>query len=663
MNLKDRTIVVSWIFYNVWRRLRLPVFLDSPLSPVWPCLRPRAASSIWAGWGYRRSGRFAQRVAKKQGLDCVLLEDGFLRSVGIGMKNPPMSIVVDDKGIYYDATKPSRLELLIGRDLLQHERKRAQALIEAWREARVSKYNHLREYAGALPDRYVLVIDQTYGDNSIIHGMADERSFHRMLDAALSENPDCTALVKIHPAVFAGLKKGHFSPSKLASVSRVRVLAEDVHPVSLIEKAEAIYTVTSQVGFEGLLYGKRVRTFGMSFYGGWGLTEDELPAPGRRKPVQLENLAHAALVEYPRYIDPETGSRCGPERLIEWMGLQRKIRERMPASVHAVGFSRWKKPIVKDYFQGSSVGFVDSIDQVPEGSTALVWGRSGNGAALNSEGPGKTLCVEDGFLRSVGLGAGKIRPLSLVIDSQGIYYDSTRPSDLEHLLQTSVFDPGILARAAALGKRIVDERLTKYNVGAGKKQRLIKAEKGERRIILVPGQVESDASILFGAPGVSTNMELLKAVRSRNMEAYIVYKPHPDVVAGFRERGRDENRSADWCDEVIVDCDIALLFDCVDEIHTLTSLAGFEALLRGKKVVAYGQPFYAGWGLTEDLFPVARRARCLTLDELVAGALIMYPVYLSRTTGRYSTPERALDELLAWRDKGAVQEMRRTGDL
>ena len=89
----------------------------------------------------------------------------------------------------------------------------------------------------------------------------------------------------------------------------------------------------------------------------------------------------------------------------------------------------------------------------------------------------------------------------------------------------------------------------------------------------------------------------------------------------------------------------------VDELHTLTSLAGFEALLRGKTVVCYGQPFYSGWGLTSDMIPVARRTRQLTLNELVAGALMLYPTYISRTTGRFTTPERALDELLAWRQQ------------
>jgi capsular polysaccharide export protein len=81
----------------------------------------------------------------------------------------------------------------------------------------------------------------------------------------------------------------------------------------------------------------------------------------------------------------------------------------------------------------------------------------------------------------------------------------------------------------------------------------------------------------------------------------------------------------------------------------LTSLIGFEALLRGTQVVCWGQPFYAGWGLTQDRHPHARRTRRLALDELVAGALLRYPVYLSRVDGLNCTPEQALDELLQWR--------------
>jgi capsular polysaccharide export protein len=72
----------------------------------------------------------------------------------------------------------------------------------------------------------------------------------------------------------------------------------------------------------------------------------------------------------------------------------------------------------------------------------------------------------------------------------------------------------------------------------------------------------------------------------------------------------------------------------VDEVHVNTSLAGFEALLRGKCVTTHGVPFYAGWGLTRDLGPVpVRRTARRSLDELVAATLLQYPRYLDPVTG------------------------------
>jgi capsular polysaccharide export protein len=593
-----------------------------------------------AGWGLRPTAARARRTALRHGLRYLALEDGFLRSIELGPREPPLSLVVDDLGIYYDAARPSRLEEWVRQGCTADQAVRAQALVMGWREAQVSKYNHQRDPAGDLPSRYVLAVDQTSGDASVRYGLAGPEHFRRMLDAAVAENPDCTVLLKIHPDVMAGKRRGYFDPHKAQQDSRIKVLAEDVHPAALIEKAEAIYTVTSQLGFEGLLWGKRVRCFGMPFYAGWGLTEDELPSPERRGAASLEALVHAALVAYPRYIDPETGERCEPERLIAWMGLQRRMRARYPAKVYAAGFSRWKRPLVRFYFAGSTVRFVRSPRMAPAGATLAVWGRREVAADVN------LIRMEDGFLRSVGLGADLVRPLSWVMDNLGIYYDATRPSRLEQLLQTTVFDASLLARAAALRETIRRHGLTKYNVGAGHWQR-----PAAGRVILVPGQVESDASIAWGSPGIKRNIELLQAVRVANPDAHVIYKPHPDVVAGLRKRGAGEEEAARFCDETVIDCAMGELLDGVDEVHTLTSLAGFEALLRDKKVVCYGQPFYAGWGLTRDIHPLPRRTRRLSVDELVAGVLLLYPVYVSRATGRFTTVERALHELLAWREQ------------
>ena len=140
---------------------------------------------------------------------------------------------------------------------------------------------------------------------------------------------------------------------------------------------------------------------------------------------------------------------------------------------------------------------------------------------------------------------------------------------------------------------------------------------------MVPGQVQLDASIQYGAPGIPSNMSLLQSVRKANPSAHIIYKPHPDVVAGLRKKGEGEDEAVRWCNEVVPDTVMGELLTVVDEVHVLTSLAGFEALLRGKTVTCYGQPFYAGWGLTHDLVPLTRRTGRLTIDELAAGTLIL----------------------------------------
>jgi capsular polysaccharide export protein len=315
----------------------------------------------------------------------------------------------------------------------------------------------------------------------------------------------------------------------------------------------------------------------------------------------------------------------------------------LPETVYAMGFSWRKRAIVRRFAAPSGVVFVRHGREVPTKGTLLLWGSTA--APIDLAPSVRHVRLEDGFLRSVGLGADLVAPVSWVFDDEGIYYDATRPSRLERLLGETDFSPALLERAASLRAEICASALTKYNVGSAAWRRPAAA----RRVILVPGQVESDASIRLGALGIRTNMGLLKAVREANPDAWLVYKPHPDVLAGLRKAGAGEGEARDWCDEVVTDASMAALLDAVDEVHVLTSLAGFEALLRGRKVVCHGMPFYAGWGLTSDQLHCGRRKRMLSIDALVAGALILYPSYVSRITGQKVAPEESLRELVAWR--------------
>ena len=317
-------------------------------------------------------------------------------------------------------------------------------------------------------------------------------------------------------------------------------------------------------------------------------------------------------------------------------------------TMYALGFALRKRQYLRACIKTERLVFVDSVKRVPAGAQLLVWGLP----RLSTLAPGvRVIHVEDGFLRSVGLGADWIRPMSWVVDGRGMYFDATRESDLESILATVDWSPELLQRACALRERIVQLGLTKYNVGTGSWSR----PKECRTVVLVPGQVETDASIRWGSPVVRGNLALLQRVRAACPDAYIVYKPHPDVVAGLRLRGLQESKVVEYCDELVLHAPMHQLLEQVDEVHVMTSLAGFEALLRGRKVVCYGQPFYAGWGLTTDVHPPERRRRLLSLDALVAGALILYPRYFSQTGSADSTPERALDDLDAWRSSAAAQ--------
>jgi capsular polysaccharide export protein len=525
----------------------------------------------------------------------------------------------------------SALETAIGAAYSPAQQARARQLQGLWQSQQLSRYNHARAYALPLPPHYVVVVDA-----------GDAAGSARMLAAALAEYPDAQVLVLPCPDV-PGQRR------TLADAARVQALAADVHPAAVLAGAQAVYCQASSLGWEGLLWGKRVRTFAMPYYAGWGLTDDGVPPPLGRQPVPLANLLYAVLVACAAYVDPETAQRCEPERLLAWAGWQRVQRGRFPARLYAYGFSDYKKPIVRRFFQGSAVLF--DVAQPPEQATLVVWGRQALTVLPENAKQWHTIRLEDGFIRSVGLGADLIRPLSWALDSTGIYYDATRPSDLEAYLQNYPFDTALLARARQLRERLAAARLTKYNVGTGGWQRPPGSLAGP--VILVPGQVESDASLAYGALGLRTNLGLLMAVRSAEPTAYIIYKPHPDVVAGLRQAGQDEAQTHLWCDEIVVDVAMGQLLEQVDEVHTLTSLTGFEALLRGKRVVCYGLPFYAGWGLTEDKLVADRRSRRLSVDELAAAALILYPTYISRVSGQFTSPERALDELLAWRGQAA----------
>ncbi|QIL01442.1 capsule biosynthesis protein [Sphingomonas sinipercae] len=338
-----------------------------------------------------------------------------------------------------------------------------------------------------------------------------------------------------------------------------------------------------------------------------------------------------------QYADPFTGEATSAAAAIALCGFWRALIDANRSIDAAVGFGRWKQPTAAPLLWGGRPVVFASDAARATGRKIAVWrARTAPAVLAALEAADIDLVeVEDGFIRSAGLGADCIPPLSIVLDELGIYFDPSRPSALERLLAEGDFDAATLARAARLRELIVDQGISKYAVGGATLRR-----RNAKPHVLVPGQVEDDRSVLSGGGAVRTNLELLRRVREQRPDAHVIYKPHPDVEAGHRSGAIADQAALALADEIIRDPPITAAITLADEVHVNTSLAGFEALLRGKPVTTYGVPFYAGWGLTRDLGAVPdRRKATRTLDELVAAALLRYPRYLDPVTGLPCPPE------------------------
>jgi capsular polysaccharide export protein len=425
------------------------------------------------------------------------------------------------------------------------------------------------------------------------------------------------------------------------TASYARELPPNICRGRLLDGAKHVYTVNSPFGFEALLRGVPVTVLGRPFYAGWGLTTDLDPTCKRGATRSLDELVAAALILAPVYVDPVTECRTSPEALLAYLALQRRRYLENRGHFVCVGFSFWKRAILRRYLESpeNHIEFVRDARalqamRLADDTRLVVWASRPHETVrrLAEDRKLTLLRVEDGFLRSVGLGSDWAAPGSLVFDDLGIYYDPSRPSRLERILAEADFTDADLTAAEGLRQTILSLRISKYNTHGDRN--FVPGAKPGQPVVLVPGQVADDASVRLGGATVGGVRELLMAVRELEPDAHVVYKPHPDVLSGNRKGLVDEGRGI-WFDELVLDVPIARCLDAVDRVHTMSSLVGFEALLRKIPVVCHGKPFYSGWGLTRDLYPSERRDRALTLPMLVAAVLLRYPRYYHFPTGSF----------------------------
>ena len=301
---------------------------------AWDNIDLVSCADVFVMWGIKptRSKAYLRAIAQRLGRPVIVAEDGFIRSVDIGLSGEPgLSIILDDSTAYYDATQVSRLQRLLesGPELNIAQREESRRSIRKIVEYRVSKYNHAPDFrpdVGTSGRPKILLIDQRYGDQSIVSGLADETTFERMLQDALARK-DFDVIIKQHPDAIKGGKSSYFSDERVAftkTIDRVHCIRYDVNPYALLDMVDEVYVATSGMGFEALMAGKPVHCYGMPFYAGWGATKDKQQVSGRTRRRSMEDIFYFSYIALSRYYRPDTGQLASVEEMVEYIAERRE---------------------------------------------------------------------------------------------------------------------------------------------------------------------------------------------------------------------------------------------------------------------------------------------------------------------------------------------------
>ncbi|MFK4770529.1 capsular polysaccharide biosynthesis protein [Rhizobium sp. ZW T2_16] len=373
------------------------------------------------------------------------------------------------------------------------------------------------------------------------------------------------------------------------------------------------------------------------------------------------NLKSSAALPEAMHKSAASGKRSARIPILrQWLESARALSRSRKPPLYIFGFSKWKT-FIQDWFPDHEVIIApaktssDQFDRIwkkrilrDDRSAVLSWQYKGPSSL-------KEFCVnnnisfhyvEDGFIRSIKLGALHTPPMSLTFDCQDMYFSSRNSTDLEDILSNYDFsnDKKLISRAKKAIAFILSSGISKYNSSTPIDISSVYGAKTKKRILVI-GQVESDSSISYGCDKPFTNNDLVRLARFENPDADVVYKPHPEVLSGIATKLSDPNDVRMIARILEQDVSLADAFRSVDHVYTITSLSGFEALLRGIHVTTIGCPFYSGWGVTDDRQANPRRSRKLSVEEIFAGAYILYPRYFDPEQKKHIEIEDALSIL------------------
>lgn len=264
----------------------------------------------------------------------IVLEDTFFRSIDLFQKGKskeyndrwalPVGYTISNFA-HYDIRGHGTLEKMLTDDfrpLSNSQINRTRSVIDYIKTHKLSKYNNQwnnlsRPISNKLKtkERKIIIVDQALNDQSVVLSKADKRVFELMLRCALKITPH--VFIKIHPEQLVGRRKGYYNvvddneyqvyitKEKFPTLT---LIGESVNPIELLEQFDEVWTVSSQLGFEALMLGKKVVCFGAPFYSGYGLTHDmvnhkvfEFRKEYKRT---IEDIFYTTYIRYSHYFNP-----------------------------------------------------------------------------------------------------------------------------------------------------------------------------------------------------------------------------------------------------------------------------------------------------------------------------------------------------------------------
>ncbi|XHC10763.1 hypothetical protein ABWH98_25080 [Labrenzia sp. ac12] len=273
------------------------------------------------------------------------------------------------------------------------------------------------------------------------------------------------------------------------------------------------------------------------------------------------------------------------------------------------------------------------------------------------------IAFEDGFLRSISPGTSE-KPLSMVMDRTGIYYDARQPSDLEAMVRKRASSPQPLAQIRLSMENLRKSRLSKYNnskiLDASALQ--LKASRPEDRVLVVD-QTAGDASIAGAMASEDTFAEMLDAAATENPGAEIIVRVHPEARLGRKSghfgyerlqeiaKARPEVGKALKTDLLRLTAEPInpwSLLEACSTLYCVSSQLGFEGVMAGCAVHCFGASFYNGWGLTSDRSKKKINGReKVSIEVLFAAVYLDYVKYIDHEERKISTYEDTVRRLLS----------------